>query len=534
MRSLGSARAALLAGVTLLPVGPGLSADPQATPKESHVAVETLPLSVGRRDRHRVFDVDGDGRQDLVVVSRLTTPLWPFATAAGLHPFPPRAHRTMLRCIEVFWNGAGGFRKETTLFLVPPGARCFTLADVLPERGVEIVLADAEGLVAASPAELGPGGFGDGAFRRVATAPSYFDFADPEQLPEWTAVVRGRGTEGDAIVLPQPDGFRLWRAAPGDGAGLSPGEELRFFPRSETESSTNRFFGATKRLPRPLLRDLDGDGDVDLFVTDPSGAPQLIAYMGRPGGRFAGEPVVRGAPSLRRELRSDVLTFETADAVDLNADGVCDLVVSHTEGNIGLWETLTTSQLVYFGRKGSAGFDTTPDQVVSSVGISIVPRAIDFDGDGLLDLQVSSYRTDLLSNVRNAILNSARITYFLFVMDGGRFPQNATVERSIEIDFKVLEKGGIEPRAYFSGDFDGDGVKDLLAVEEESLTKAFRGSVRAATLLTRAGYDFDKSPFMSIALRATNDLEISDLDGDRRSEIVFPEPRLISIARYAP
>lgn len=484
----------------------------------------------GRRDRHLLYDLNGDGRLDLVLVWSSSVPVSKYLPDW----FPPISPRITLRDerrMDIFWNLPGGFQPEArTTFTIPRSARAFTIADVLPAPGKEIVLFDDHGARALTPEFNDHGIHGIADFKRVCKVEPFFDYPGETSLPDWNLIIPGSSPGTDAIIAPGPEGFVMLRAV--DGGELRVVSEFRVAPTVKTESGNNRFFSITKTLPRPFLADIDGDGFADFFVCDPGGAPQMIVYAGKPGGKFAREAVVRPSPSLRREIKGDNIVYETAEAADLNKDGICDFVVSRTEGNIGLWDTLSTSQLIYFGRKGSAGFDPRPDQVVTSSGVSIVPRVIDFDGDGQLDLLVSSYRTDLLSNVKNAILNSARVSYFLFLMEDGKYPANPTVEREVDLDFKVLERGGVEPRAYFHGDFDGDGVKDLLAVEEERLIHGYRGDRRKAGILQRGGYSFAKDPMLTIGLRANNELQIIDLDGDGRAEVVLPDAQVIRIIQY--
>ena len=93
---------------------------------------------------------------------------------------------------------------------------------------------------------------------------------------------------------------------------------------------------------------------------------------------------------------------------------------------------------------------------------------------------------------------------------------------------------GSRRASYFEGISTATAWKDLLAVEEEQKIRAYRGQRKKATFLERGGFDFATNPMMEIGLRAPNDLEVLDVDGDHRSEVVLPEARVIRIVGYRP
>lgn len=523
------ARVAAIAFVTIFWAGGTAAAQPAGFGDDQHVNVTVQSVKWrGKTLGYYCSDFNNDGRIDILVTYQTPLPVSRLLPAW----FPPHADSPALgteRRADIFWNTTEGFHAtERTTFIIPKRARSFTIADILAQEGREIIIFDDRGALACTPQYKDAAMHGPARFKRIVNTTPFFDFPSEDDLPDCSLVVRGSGAAADSIVTPTGSGYCILRAA-GEAGGAAVAEEFHLNCNVAAESSSNRFFAVSKTIPRPFLADVDGDGMTDLFVCDPSGAPQMIVYTGRKGGRFSREPAIVPSPTLRREIKGDSVFYETAEVADLNKDGVADFVVSRTEGNIGLWDTLTTSQLIYYGRKGSAGFDPKPDQVISSAGVSIVPRVIDFDGDGFLDLLVSSYRTDLLSNIKNAVLNSARVSYFLFIMEDGKYSRNPTVTRDVDLDFKVLERGGVEARAYFDGDFDGDGVKDLLAIEESAKIRAYKGTRTSSSFFTKGTYEFSSTPMLEIALRAGNDISILDLDHDGRFEIVIPGSQAIHV-----
>jgi hypothetical protein len=184
-----------------------------------HASVLDVKI-LGKRDRHRWRDLDGDGRLDLLVVSRFDRPL-----AASLPPIvaplvPLRVTAGVGRRIEVVWNGPSGLDVEKrTTFAVPASARCFAIADVLPESGLDLVLLDAGGARAVPLSPSDRGVQGASRYRRVAVERSFFEFPPEGELPEWGLTLGPAGRRRGALILPTPEGFRVWRltAAEGDG-----------------------------------------------------------------------------------------------------------------------------------------------------------------------------------------------------------------------------------------------------------------------------------------------------------------------------
>jgi len=280
--------------------------------------------------------------------------------------------------------------------------------------------------------------------------------------------------------------------------------------------------------------DVDGDGDLDLFV----------GFRGRPNrlyrqtdGRFADVAASVGL--------ADAVETRAAAWGDYDADGDSDLYVG--------FATAEHRAKIYRNEaQGTRFVDVAHELGVSVSGVSRQPAWVDYDGDGDLDLFLAFrdqanrlFRNDgrTFSDVTQAAgLGDARKTVGalwwdfdrdgdldmfvanqegdangLFRNDGGRFTDVAS-DMGVSAAGRAADLGGVGPSL---GDFDLDGDFDLFVANYGPSALYRQGPDRRFTDVARAtGITFEGHATTSA---------VGDIDGDSRPDLYLgaflaPEP----------
>ena len=278
-----------------------------------------------------------------------------------------------------------------------------------------------------------------------------------EQTSETSANASIGDVDGDGrldIVLVKGRHWPLVdRVLLGDGAGhFKPGYDLG-------QASDRPYSGR--------LVDLEGDGDLDVVISNDAPDPKLV-YLNDGKGHFR-----VGSTFGRPEWPT-----RNATVADINGDKLPDIVVANRGDSTG-------ANYVCLNR-GSGRFDG--DCVAFSREPATTITAADFNRDGMIDLAVP-HRDGGQSRV---YLAGPKGTY-----DAARTipfgPPNATIRMSEAVDL------------------DGDGVLDLVAIDERVGTAIYPG---------RRDGTFSAGVAVSDGKVAPYALAVADINGDRRPDIV--------------
>jgi hypothetical protein len=454
-----------------------------------------------------VADMDGDGDRDLVVAHMLDT-------------------TTNARTISVFLQGPRNARftaKPQHRYAVPADACAFVAGDLDPAPGGEVVFLCPSRLVIVTR---------DGKARDLAKIAGFFDYPEDGGLPVWDLARDLDKDEIPELIVPTKTGYTVF--ARKKDTPLAPRSKLkvpvdqRFGPAFETKL-LNRFLTSTLRLRRVVHSDLDGDGRQDLIVYREKG---LARFLQRADGTFPLKPdredrfeLVSGGAKRADGKGEGEGAFANVrlNLSDVNGDGLADLLATRTLGEVGVFQTMRTQQLVFLARKDlpQTWNERKPDAVINLKGISDDPILVDWNGDGRKDLILGSYRMDMWTNVKRAIMETLTISYVIFLQRKGEaaFANEPDLSLDVEVPLESLQQRGGHRAVLFHADLDGDGVHDQVARRSDGGLQIARGRITDKTFGGKE-HGFSDRP-QKISLPATEPPWVIDLDGDGKDELIL-------------
>lgn len=278
-----------------------------------------------------------------------------------------------------------------------------------------------------------------------------------EQTSETSANVSIGDVDGDGrldIVLVKGRHWPLVdRVLLGDGAG-------HFKPAYDLGTAKDRSYSGR-------LVDLDRDGDLDVVISNDEPDPKLV-YLNDGKGHF----------HVGSAFGKPEWPTRNATVADINGDGLPDIVVANRGDS-------TSANYICLNR-GGGRFDA--DCIAFSREPATTITAADFNRDGLIDLAVP-HRDGGQSRV---YLADPKGTF-----DASRTipfgPPNATI------------------RMTEAADLDGDGLLDLVAIDENVGTAIYFGQ-RNGT--------FSEAVRVADAKPAPYALLVTDVNGDRKPDII--------------
>ncbi|MCX7049041.1 MAG: FG-GAP-like repeat-containing protein [Candidatus Sumerlaeota bacterium] len=227
--------------------------------------------------------------------------------------------------------------------------------------------------------------------------------------------------------------------------------------QGKTGDNTRMLYAGACDASVPAFVDIDGDGDLDLFVGQKQGMPMFLRNDGTAG--------VAGMTFIAQNLDFTSLSaqYSTPAFADLNGDGLPDLIMGDS----------LSGAILYFQNIGTAAapaWQDTPTILASfTPGHRLRPALVDIDGDGDLDLFVGK--------------EDGTISFYL--NEGG--PQ-IPLWTLITFLYEGISVAGAASPAFC--DMDGDGAYDLFVGDGTGSIYYYRNAGSATNAAFTSGNIF--------------------------------------------
>lgn len=281
---------------------------------------------------------------------------------------------------------------------------------------------------------------------------------------------------------------------------------------ADTEFFENFSQKVTIYVPLIYVEDFNGDQRKDILSLF---REQLKVFFQNEKKGFSEEPdfALDLGILTEEEKQNPSLPFYKVFATDVDNDGLIDILVSKSQ----IKTTTSLSKIyIYLNKKGK--IDSSPDQILVNESSFGTPEVLDVDGDQHKDLVISEIKMGIFQIFKMLLTKKLSYEDAIYLGQKGQYPSlpAARVKSKVIFDFDNPGKKPEGDIAYFSGDFNRDGIKDVLRkVDGKNELIIYLGG------LEKKKINFAEKPSHRVHEELSSGIIIEDLNNDRSSDIIF-------------
>lgn len=264
----------------------------------------------------------------------------------------------------------------------------------------------------------------------------------------------------------------------------------------------------TQRIPSLWHVDATGDGEADLVAAL---GDRLTIYPKAGGDNYSGA---------QRDLRfpssadpRDETRRQAVQLADVTGDGRADAVLSSLTGGFG---NLTHEMTVFRGE--GQGFAGKALNKLTKNGAASLTSLADLDHDGRSEIVTVTVKIGVQALLSYLLTSRVPIEYDVYRVDNdGEIVPAPMMEWERRVVLQTT--GATDPGVVsLSGDFDGDGVDDVVSALDEE-------SIEIRRVVRREGALALGDVFAEVSAPGRGQALAPDLNGDRRADLVVYVPR---------
>ncbi|MBD3169338.1 MAG: hypothetical protein GF307_07630, partial [candidate division Zixibacteria bacterium] len=394
-------------------------------------------LEVDGALRGHIFgDLNGDGLDDIIVLHSKGT-------------YPDRN-----KIASIFYHTPNGFQgKPDNNMVIPDSLVLADIGDVAGDENPELMFIGVNGVYYFR----NENGFFDTSATELFKTETIILLPASSEIMHLNFVREAQGYDVPLLFIPRLGEMGIYQGTPGlryreiSSIKVEERASIREFYYVDEERGNNAFY-FSHLFPKVYLKDLNEDGYDDIFLTDNR---IVYIYTSDENGRFPEQPVQTINPKVLTDDEMDIGVSRAAiSVVDINNDGIPDIKTSKLLGSIFSY---SGELKIYYGKKGGS-YSSTPDVVIPTESSNSAWIRQDFNGDGKLDVAITSLRLGAFGMIKMMVLNRLDMFLRVYLQRNNSFQAEPDYEK--KITHKVDLFGGyIDIGAVnFSCDVNGDGV----------------------------------------------------------------------------